>query len=99
MYVVQFMRDLMVSQRDGTPATFTYTTRNWQLKVFAQNVPFHDAVPETIRELELNFRIQQDVAGTQIEQSIANALNEIQDGIGFYTSVYNNYSAGTGSAP
>jgi hypothetical protein len=82
MYVVQFMRDLMVTQRNGQPATFTYTTRNWNLKVFALNVPFHDEVTATIRELELRFKIQEDVAGTQISSAISDALNALQDGIG-----------------
>ena len=98
MYVVQFMRDLMVTQRNGVPAMFTYTTRGWQLKVFAQNVPFHDAVPETVREMELNFKIQQDVTGAQTSASLSNILNSLQDGIGFYTSIFNNYSSGSGSA-
>lgn len=99
MYVVQFMRDLMVTQRNGTPATFSYTTRNWQLKVFALNVPFHDAVPETVRELELNFKIQQDVTAAATSQALSNALNSIQAGLGFYQSEFNQYSSGTGSAP
>jgi hypothetical protein len=82
MYVVQFMRDLMVTQRNGQPATFTYTTRNWQLKVFALDVPFHDSVTETIRELTLSFKIQEDISGTQMSSSISAALNALQDGIG-----------------
>ena len=88
MYVVQFMRDLMVTQRNGQPATFTYTTRNWKLKVFALDVPFHDSVTETVRELELSFKIQEDVAGTQTSASIASALSVLQDGIGLIAPLF-----------
>lgn len=95
MYVVQFMRDLMVTQRNGIPATFTYTTRNWQLKVFALNVPFHDSVQETIRELTLNFKIQEDVSGIQIASAIADALSALQDGIGYLGSL--TFGSGSGS--
>lgn len=89
MYIVQFMRDLMVQQRNGTPATFSYTTRGWQLKVFALNVPFHDAVQETIRELTLNFKIQQDVSGLQEAASISDALMALTNGIGFTANSFN----------
>jgi hypothetical protein len=86
-YVVQFMRDMMMTQRNGKPGNFIYTTRNWNLQVFAMNVPFHDAVEETVRELTLQFKIQQDVSQVAIaETSIANALMGIQQGIGFLGS-------------
>lgn len=99
MYVTQFIRDMMVTQRNGNAATFTYTTRGWQLKVFALNMPYHDAVEETVRELELRFNVQEDISGVQTSASISNALSALQDGIGWLESVFNNYSAGTGSAP
>lgn len=95
MYVVQFMRDLMVTQRDGKPATLTYTTRNWQLKVFAQNVPYHDAVQETIRELTLNFKIQEDISGIQTSASISRALSMLVDGIGFTINDFNTFIPGS----
>lgn len=90
MRVVGFMRDLMVNQRNGTPATFTYTTRNWNMKVFALNVPFADSVTETVRELELNFKIQEDIAGTNIASSISDFLSSLQESIGWTASVFNN---------
>lgn len=99
MYVVGWMRDLMVTQRNGQAATFKYTTRNWVLKVFALNVPFHDAVTETVRELTLDFKIQQDVSGVQSSQSISDALSALSDGIGWVESVFNNFAAGSGTAP
>jgi hypothetical protein len=86
MYVAGFMRDLMVTQRNGVPAVFTYTTRNWILNVFALDVPFQDSVTETVRELELKFKIQEDVAGTQTSASLSAALSALQDGIGLMAS-------------
>lgn len=99
MFVVGWMRDLMVTQRNGQSATFKYTTRNWQLKVFALNVPFHDAVTETVRELTLDFKIQEDVSGVQSSASISDALQALQDGIGWVESLFNNFAAGSGTAP
>lgn len=99
MQVVQYMRDMMVTQRNGKPGTFTYTTRNWRLNVFAKSVPFFDTVTETVRELELTFNVQEDVAQTNISQSIADALLKLQTGIGWTVSGFNNFSAGSGSAP
>jgi hypothetical protein len=91
MRVIGFMRDLMVNQRNGnSPATLTYTTRNWNMKVFALNVPFMDSVTETVRELELNFNIQEDIAGTNISQSISDALMALQNSIGWTPNVFNN---------
>lgn len=101
MYVAQFMRDMMVTQRNGQAGTFTYTTRNWKLKVFAKSIPFFDTVTETIRELELTFAIQEDIAGTNISSSIADALTKLQVGVGWLVSGFNNldYAQGSGSAP
>lgn len=89
MYIVQFMRDLMVTQRNGVPATFRYTTRGWQLAVFALNIPFHDEVNATIREMTLNFKIQQDISGLQTASNIAQALATLVEGIGFTPNQYN----------
>ena len=83
------------AQRDGKPATLTYTTRNWQLKVFAQNVPYHDAVQETIRELTLNFKIQEDISGIQTSASISRALSMLVDGIGFTINDFNTFIPGS----
>jgi hypothetical protein len=92
MYVVNFMRDLMVQQRNGQPATFTYTTRSWNLNVFAANVPFHDSVQETVRELTLQFQIQEDISGIQTSASLDAALQGMQDGIGWIANSFNNAS-------
>lgn len=99
MYVVQFMRDMMVTQRNGQAATFTYTTRGWQLKVFALNVPYFDAVEETVRELTLQFNVQEDVSGVQTSSAISDALLALQNGIGWVESMFNNFAAGPGTAP
>lgn len=96
-YVQQFLRNMMVTQRNGMPGTFTYTTRNWVLKVFSLNVPFEDQVTATVRELTLNFKVQQDVSGVQTASSIANALNALRVGIGFLGTEL--YGSGVGTAP
>ena len=64
MNTVLFLRDLMVDQRNGNTATFEYTTRNWKLNVYAMSIPFQDQVTATTREIEIQFKIQEDVTGS-----------------------------------
>jgi hypothetical protein len=63
MQVVLYLRNLLSDQRNGNTATFGYTTRNWQLNVYALSIPFQDQFDATTREIPLNFKIQQDVNG------------------------------------
>lgn len=91
MKVVTFIRDLMVSQRNGQPATFEYTTRNWKLNVFAASIPFADQVSATTRELTLNFKVQQDVTGMMSTNTISSALLGLTAGVGFARSQYNSW--------
>lgn len=93
MQVAEFMRDMMVDQRDGTPGLFVYTTRQWHMKVFAVSIPFQDRVTETTREIELNFKIQEDVSGVITKQTVSAELLKLQDGIGFRHTQFN---TGTG---
>lgn len=90
MQVVQFMRDLMVTQRNGEAATFQYTTRGWNLKVFALNVPFQDEVTATVRELELQFKIQEDVSKVSTKAALADALRLFAADVGFGINGFNN---------
>jgi hypothetical protein len=94
MRVVTYMRDLMVAQRNGQPATFEYTTRNWKLNVYAVSIPFADQVSATTRELTLNFKVQQDVTGTMSTTTISAALQALTAGIGFVRSQYNTVNGG-----
>jgi hypothetical protein len=94
MRVVTYIRDLMVSQRNGQPATFEYTTRNWKLNVYAASIPFADQVSATTRELTLNFKVQQDVTGTMSTNTISSALMALTAGIGFSRSQYNTFDGG-----
>lgn len=87
--VVRFMRDMINDQRKGDPGTFWYTTRNWHLKVFAASVPMHDAVNNVTGEMELRFKVQEDVSGVQTSMSLTHELNRLKDGIGFTKSKYN----------
>lgn len=88
--VVGFMRDMINDQRaKADPGLFTYTTRNWRLKVWAASVPFQDSVTATTREIELRFKVQEDVSGVQTSMSIASELKRLQDGVGFKKNEYN----------
>jgi hypothetical protein len=91
MKVARFMRDMMINQKGkgGTPGTFRYTTRGWDLNVYALNIPFQDRVTETTREIELNFKIQEDVSGVLTKQTISTELSRLRDGIGFTRSAFN----------
>jgi hypothetical protein len=91
--VVAFMRDLMVAQRNGRPAIFEYTTRNWKLKVYAASFPFGDQVTATTRELTLQFKVQEDISGIISSATVAAALQSLANGIGWQRSQYNDYYA------
>lgn len=93
-YIVNFMRDMINDQRKGEPGLFSYTTRNWYLKVFALSVPFQDSVTATTREIELRFKVQEDVSGVQTSLAISNELARLQDGIGFKKGPYNSGNGG-----
>lgn len=81
MKVVTYLRDVISDQRNGKPATFEYTTRNWKLNVYAMNVPFQDQVSATVRELAMTFKIQEDVSGIVSSTSLNAELARLQDGI------------------
>ena len=76
-----FLRDLLVDQRSGNTATFEYTTRNWKLGVYALNIPFQDQVTATTREIELVFKIQEDVTGILSQTSLNVELARLQAGV------------------
>ncbi len=88
--VVGFMRNMINDQRkQGEPGTFLYTTRNWHLKVFALSVPFMDSVTSTTREIELRFKVQEDVSGVQTNLALSGELARLREGIGFEKNKYN----------
>lgn len=98
MKVAEFMRNMLVDQRqNGEPGTFNYTTRGWNLKVYAVNVPFQDAVTETTREIQLDFKIQEDVSGVLTSQTISAELNRLKMGIGFKHSQFNTGAGAAGT--
>lgn len=92
--VAQFMRDMMIDQRGGEPGRFVYTTRGWDLDVYAVSIPFQDRITETTREITLTFRIQDDVSGKLTKQTISAELLKLRDGIGFQ---HNQFNTGTGA--
>ena len=99
MNTVLFLRDLMVDQRNGKTATFEYTTRNWKLNVYAMSIPFQDEVTATTREIEIQFKIQEDVSGVISQTSINSELAHLQDGVfrmgQAIHNQYNDHSADT----
>jgi hypothetical protein len=95
MMVVNYLRDLLTAQRNGVPAQFSYTGRNWLLGVYAMSVPFGDQVTATTREIELNFKIQQDITGVIGQATLDAAFTNIA--VGTYTpgmSPHNQYNDG-----
>lgn len=98
--LVLFLRDLLVAQRDplGAPAVFEYTARNWKFSVYALNIPFQDHLQATVRELELHFKIQEDVSGVVSGAILSTTLAALQEGVGWTRNVYNSGSMyGTGT--
>jgi hypothetical protein len=87
--VARFMRDVMIRQRGGKPATFEYTTRGWKFNAFIVSVPFADAVEEVLREFEISMKVQEDVSGVMSKNTLSAELRRLQDGIAFRRSKYN----------
>lgn len=97
--VVDFLRQMMIDQRKdgGKTATFSYTTRGWRMKVYALSVPFQDSVTATVRELEIRFKVQEDLSGEMSKLALDAELARLQDGIGFQHNQFN--TPGYGLAP
>lgn len=87
--VSEFMRRLLVEQKDGTTATFEYTTRGWKLNVYVVNIPYEDDFHAVTRPIELSFKVQEDVSGVMSQNSLSQELKNLQDGIGWKKSKYN----------
>lgn len=87
--VATFMRNVMIQQRKGVPATFEYTTRGWKFNAFIVSIPFADAVEEVLREFTVSMKVQEDVSGVMSQNTLQAELNRLQDGIGFHRSKYN----------
>lgn len=80
MQVVLMLRNIMSDQRNGNTARFTYTTRNWNLNVYAMSIPFQDQFDATVREIPLNFKIQEDVNGILSQVTLDAHLAMLNDG-------------------
>jgi hypothetical protein len=85
----KFMRDVMIAQRGGTPATFEYTTRGWRFNAYVNSVPFADAVEEVLREFEVGLKVQEDISGVMSRNTLQAELRNLKDGVGFRRSKYN----------
>lgn len=95
-YVVKvafFLRDMMNEQRNGKPATFEYTTKNWKLKVFAVSIPFTDSVGKPNSKIDMAFNVVEDTNSVLSSQSIGAELSRLQEGVGYKRNKYNNTTA------
>lgn len=94
MQVVGFLRDMVSDQRrEVTPGTLEYTSRNWKLNVYAVNVPFQDEVTATTREIELRFKIQEDLTGVLSQITMRAEMLRLQEGVvGPGRSPHNQYN-------
>lgn len=96
--VTNFLKDVMVDQRNGIPATFEYTTRGWKFSCYVVSVPFNDAVEEVLRTLEIDLKVQEDVSGVMSNASLWAELQSLKDGINFQRSKYNDPQKQGGAA-
>lgn len=87
--VAAFMRNVMISQRSGVPATFEYTTRGWKFNAYVVSVPFADAVEEVLREFEIGLKVQEDVTGLMSRSTLNAELRRLQADIGYRRNKYN----------
>lgn len=87
--VVDFVKDMMIEQKNGKTATFEYTTRGWKLDVYATSIPYANEVENVLHPLELNFKVQEDVSGIMTQNSLSKELKDLQDGVGWKKSKYN----------
>lgn len=94
--IAKFMRDVMIVQRNGTPATFEYTTRGWKLNCYIVSVPFADAVEEVKREFEVQCKVQEDVSDVLSKNTLSAEMRRLQDGINFKRGKYNDPRYGQG---
>lgn len=92
MAMVMFLRDMISDQRDGSTAEFVYTTRNWWLKVYAMSIPFSDQLTATTREVQLNFKIQEDLSGELSKVSLDGELARMSDGTYPIGQMHNQYN-------
>lgn len=87
--VAKFMRDVMVVQRNGKPATFEYTTRGWKLNCYVVSVPFQDSIEEVRREFEVTCKVQEDVSGIMSRNTLSAELRRLQSGMNYTRGKYN----------
>lgn len=79
--VAMFLRQILEDQRGGNTATFTYPSRGWQLNVYGMSIPFADQLTATTREIELVFKIQEDVNGTLSQVTLNADIARLAEGV------------------
>ena len=87
--IANFLRDIMIEQRDGEPATFEYTTRGWKLNVFVVSMPFEDSIDAVLRTFTIQMKVQEDVSGVASKNFLRAELRRLQNGLQFSRNEYN----------
>ncbi|AEQ21030.1 conserved hypothetical protein [Rhodococcus phage E3] len=93
MEVATQFRDLLVNQRGGAPAVFSYAPRGYKLGCYATAMPFKDAWDAVAREFTMTFKVQEDISGLVTSSSMSAELARLKEGIGFERNGYN-YNGG-----
>jgi hypothetical protein len=84
MRMVNYLVGLLQAQRTANghnTAVFEYTTRGYKLNVYSMSVPFQDDWLATTREIELQFKIQEDVSKVVTAASVSAELTALQGGV------------------
>lgn len=87
--MISFLRDIMVAQRNGVPATFEYTTRGWKLRAFVAAIPFQDEYTAVARPFEIQLKVQEDISGLMTKNFLSAELRRMKDGVGWSRSQFN----------
>lgn len=91
--VEDFFRNGMIWQRDtGNVAIFTYTPRNYRLKVFFSNLKVVDNLRNVAFPFTLTFNVQEDLAGVVKQNIMMQEIANLQAGIGYTSNQFNDPS-------
>lgn len=94
MEVATAFRDLLVNQRGGAPAVFSYAPRGYKLGCYATAMPFKDSWDAVAREFTMTFKVQEDISGVVTSSSMSAELARLKEGIGFDKTSGYNYNGG-----
>lgn len=85
-----FFRDMMVEQKDlEHPPVFEYPPRGWKMGVYVLNFPFRDTWNDIKREFTITFKVQEDISGIIVEDSVRQEIARLAEGVGWHYNEYN----------